>query len=195
MTKRIRNCIILSKMYGWYYTVKIHEMYANNKKAYRKNKDIVLLHTMREIDRLAKEANIDASFMKEYKNYKLSSVIYSSVLPSILFGFATGCVCIVIGNYMTEHGESQLFTIPTVIISSALLLGTIVIIVIYLVINRHTYTNILLPYTIKKMEEKIEAHITSTANQQYASKKYKVIVKRHRKTGKKEKTDNGTKST
>lgn len=192
MTKLIRNCIILSKMHGWYYTVKIHEAYEKNKKAYRKNKDIVLLQTMREIDCYVKEANIDASFMKEYKNYKLSSFIFSSVWPSIFFGLVTGCLCTVFGNYMIVFAGSQLLTILTIILSSVFLLGALVM---YFVIGRHTCTNILVPYATKKMEEKIEAHITSTENQQHSSK-YKVILKGHGKTvPKKDKKNNGKKST
>lgn len=157
--------------------MKIYEVYKKNKKAYWENKDIVLLQTMLDIDRWVKEQKIGASFIKKYKNCKRGYFMFSSVAPSIFFGISTGCVCTVMGNYMSRYGESQLFTIPTIIIACVLLLGSITICSI---IHKHIYMNILLPYTIEKMEGKIKDHIESMANQKHSSG-YKAILKKHRK--------------
>ena len=80
----------------------IHDIYKKYKKEHKKEKSLALLYTMQEIEFRIKSADVDANFMKAYKFYKALFSLFNIVLPSIIFGIATGVICSVVDNFVAK---------------------------------------------------------------------------------------------
>ncbi len=166
----------------------IYNIYKKYKKEHRKEKSLALLYAMQEIELRIKNADVDAGFMKAYKFYKALFSACSIVIPSMVFGTATGIICSVINNFVAKIKDIYLLTLSNLLFMSIGFLG---VIFIYLLSWKHTLVFVLLPYTTELMEERIKEYNNSIFAQQ-AKPTHKVTVKRRRRANhakKREKTN------
>lgn len=155
----------------------IHDIYKKYKKEHRKEKSLALLYTMQEIELRINNADINANFMKAFKFYKALISLSNIVLPSMIFGIATGVICSVVDNFVAQIKDIYLLTFSNLLFMS---IGFFGVIFTYIVTWKHTLIFILLPYATNLMEERIKEYNKALFEQQ-TKPVQKVTVKRKRR--------------
>lgn len=155
----------------------IHDIYRKYKKEHKKEKSLALLYTMQEIEFRIKNADIDAGFMKAYKFYKALFSLFNIVLPSMIFGIATGVICSVVDNFVAQIKDIYLLTFSNLLFMS---IGFFGVVFTYILTWKHTLIFVLIPYTTDLMEDRIKEYNKILFEQQPETVQ-KVKVKRKRR--------------
>ncbi len=152
------------------------KVYKKNKRIYRKNKELALLASMQEIDLFIANADVDINFLKVYKFYKYLLLITNTIIPNMLFGLGTGVIATVMGFFLNNINDVFLLTFSNLLFVT---IGFMGIIVLYLLSCRRVVVYILLPYTVKKLDEKIDDFNSYCLSEQMVSnRKHKVKIRR-----------------
>lgn len=155
----------------------IHDICKKYKKEHKKEKSLALLYTMQEIELRINNADINADFMKAFKFYKVLISIFNIVLPSMIFGIATGVICSVVDNFVAQIKDIYLLTFSNLLFMS---IGFFGVIFAYIVTWKHTLIFVLLPYTTDLMEDRIKEYNRILFEQQ-AKPAQKVKVRKKRR--------------
>lgn len=172
-----------------YLDMDILEIYKNKKKSHRKDKHYIILASMQEIDFSIASAKIDDKFLKAYKFYKYMLLLTNTIIPSMVFGLGTGTITTVMGFFLNNISDAILLTFSNLLFVTV---GFIGIIVLYILSCRGVLVYILLPYTVKKIEEKInDFNSYCLSDSMDSNQEYKVEVKRINNDCKKKQDQNG----
>lgn len=121
-------------------------------------------------------AEIDVNFIKAYKFYKYLLLLTNTIIPSMIFGLGTGAIATVMGFFLNSIDDAILLTLSNLLF---VMIGFIGIIVLYLLTCRGAVVYILLPYAVKKIEEKInDFNLYCLSEQKDSNRKSKVKIKR-----------------
>ena len=156
----------------------IYKIYKKHKRINKKNKEMALVFSLKQIFEIIANAEVNKSFVSSYKFYKQIAFMGSTLLPNVCLGLGTGTIMLCVGLFVANIPDLWLQTISNAVL---VLLGFYLLLFMYMLGSLHTYLNILVPYTVNLMEEKINIYNLQCIEEDENQPTYRVKVKRKRR--------------